>query len=251
MSAAPCSVALAEVVKLIKHGYPCFPCSADKRPATPHGFKDATLDPDAAKALWSRHPGPLVGVPTGAASGLDVLDVDGRTGGGHWFATHRGELPVTRVHRTRSGGLHIFFRHHAGVRCSAGQIAPGIDVRADGGYVIWWPAAGCPVLDADEPAQWPAWLLQSKPQGGPLPGRTVVPNDHSLAGLVRTVALAPEGERNRITFWAACRAGEMVASGLLPSERAAAIIAEAAARAGLPAAEARRTAISGIRKTGG
>jgi hypothetical protein len=178
------------------------------------------------------------------------LDIDGRTGGGHWFATHRDELPVTRVHRTRSGGLHIFFKHHTGVRCSAGQIAPGVDVRADGGYVIWWPAVGCPVLSDNEPVQWPAWLVAWKSPPKQL-NRAVVPNDHSLAGLVRTVALAPEGERNRITFWAACRAGEMVASGLLPGERAAAIIAEAAARAGLPAAEARRTAISGIRKTGG
>jgi hypothetical protein len=25
------------------------------------------------------------------------------------------------------------------LRCSRGRIAPGVDVRADGGYVIWWP----------------------------------------------------------------------------------------------------------------
>jgi hypothetical protein len=35
--------------------------------------------------------------------------------------------------------LHFFFQHAPGLRCSRGLIAPGVDVRADGGYVIWWP----------------------------------------------------------------------------------------------------------------
>jgi hypothetical protein len=78
-----------------------------------------------------------------------------------------------------------------------------------------------------------------------------VPDDHALARLVRLVAGAREGERNDLTYWAACRAGEMVASGLLGAETAAAVIAEAATRAGLPRAEAERTACSGIRTIGG
>jgi hypothetical protein len=56
-----------------------------------------------------------------------------------WWFSHRDRLPLTRVHRTRSGGLHLIFRHVPDVRCSAGRIAPGIDVRGDGGYIIWWP----------------------------------------------------------------------------------------------------------------
>jgi len=51
----------------------------------------------------------------------------------------------------------------------------------------------------------------------------------------------------QLTYWAACRVGEMVASGLLD---AAAVITEAATRAGLPRSEAERTAWSGIRRTG-
>ena len=51
--------------------------------------------------------------------------------------------------------------------------------------------------------------------------------------------------------WAACRVGEMVASGLLRSDAAVALIAEAASRAGLPYVEAERTARSGIRVPGG
>ena len=75
-----------------------------------------------------------------------------------WWASHRDRLPVTRVHRTRSGGLHLVFQHAPDIRCSAGRIAPGIDVRGNGGYVIWWPATGLPVLSNAPFAPWPDWL---------------------------------------------------------------------------------------------
>ena len=81
--------------------------------------------------------------------------------------------------------------------------------------------------------------------------RITVPDEHALARLVRLIAGAREGERNNLTYWAACRAGEMVASGLLKADAATAIIVEAATRAGLPRAEAEHTAWSGIRTTGG
>jgi hypothetical protein len=81
--------------------------------------------------------------------------------------------------------------------------------------------------------------------------RITVPDGHALTRLVRLIAGAREGERNNFTYWAACRAGEMVASGLLDPDAAAAVIAEAATRAGLPRGEAERVAWNGIKTTGG
>jgi hypothetical protein len=81
--------------------------------------------------------------------------------------------------------------------------------------------------------------------------RIKIPDQYALMRLVRLIAGAREGERNNLTYWAACRAGEMVASGLLAADSAAVVIAEAATRAGLPRAEAERTAWSGVRTTGG
>jgi hypothetical protein len=78
-----------------------------------------------------------------------------------------------------------------------------------------------------------------------------VPDSHGLMHLVQLVARARPGERNNLAYWAACRAGETVASGLLEANAAAAVIAEAATRAGLPRAEAERTAWNGIHSTGG
>jgi hypothetical protein len=239
-----CALSLAE------QGIPSFPCYDDKRPTTPHGFKDATRDYDSLRQLWRTCPGPLIGVPTGEVSGLDILDIDPRHGGAAWFAEHRHRLPSTRAHRTRSSGLHVIFQHRKGLRCSVGKISSGIDVRATGGYVIWWPAANMPVLSDVPAAPWPVWLkAPSRASAGAPNSRPRVPDDHAIARLVRIVAGAPAGERNSLTFWAACRIGEMVASGLLETSAAAEIIAEAARRSGLPHTEAERTAWSGIRTT--
>jgi Bifunctional DNA primase/polymerase, N-terminal len=242
---------LIQALALIDQGLPCFPCRADKRPATPRGFKDATCDHNVVHELWRRYPGPLIGIPTGEISGLAVLDIDPRHGGDCWFVEHRNRLSATRVHRTRSGGLHLIFQHAAGLRSNAGRIAAGVDVRATGGYVIWWPAAGLPVCSETPIAPWPEWLrrqIVSPPRPATL--RITVPDGYALMRLVQLIAGARAGERNNITYWAACRAGEMVASGLLGAPAAAAVIAEAATRAGLPRS-AERTAWSGIHSTGG
>ena len=54
--------------------------SAGKHPQTPRGFKDATTDEALIRELWAENPEANIGVPTGAVSGLVVLDVDGPEG---------------------------------------------------------------------------------------------------------------------------------------------------------------------------
>jgi hypothetical protein len=76
----------------------------------------------------------------------------------------------------------------------------------------------------------------------------VVSDDRALAGVVRAVAHAPLGERNSVLYWAACRLAEHVRGRLLDHTTALAILCEAARYAGLPSAEASRTALSGLRR---
>jgi hypothetical protein len=130
---------------------PRFPCAKDKRPLTPHGHRDANPNP-VDEWRW-----PLTGVPTGAVSGFDVLDID--LEGAAWMG--RWKLPMTRVHSTRSGGQHWLFVHAEGLRGSRSRIVPGVDICADGSppYVFWWPRAGLPVLSDAPIAPWPEWLL--------------------------------------------------------------------------------------------
>jgi Bifunctional DNA primase/polymerase, N-terminal len=228
---------------------PSFPCVADKKPSCPNGFKAATLPEAGLAMLWARYPGELVGVPTGIASGFVVLDIDKGKGGEVFWNANRNRLPATRLHRTRSGGIHALFQHRPGLRNSASKIAPGVDVRADGGYVIWWPAHG--FLVQDNPiAAWPDWLTPSEPP--PLPAPRPSRNDGppllaAIEGLVRTVALAQQGQRNAITYWAACRLHELAAEGKITIGLARELLVEAAARCGLPITEAGRTFDSAFR----
>jgi hypothetical protein len=244
----------ATVEAAVALGLPTFPCGANKSPAIPGpgGHKHATDNPMAIRELWRCNPGPLVGVATGVASGFDVLDIDApqHPEAAEWWARYHCRLPATRTHETRSGGKHMLFRHTAGLRSWAGRPVPGVDGRSTGGYIVWWPAAGLPVLCDAPPAPWPTWLLEDlQPSSSPArsESRVTIPDEYALAALVRKVAGAAVGERNTITFWAACRAGEMAASGLIGAATAAAVIANAALLSGLPPAEAERTAWSGIR----
>jgi Bifunctional DNA primase/polymerase, N-terminal len=241
-------------------GLPCFPCkTADKTPLTPHGFRDASGDRQAIKDMFGTHRSCLVAVPTGRAAGIDVLDIDPRSGGLDWYDTHKTKLPPTRVHHTRSGGLHLLFRHLLGLRNSAGKIARGVDVRADGGYIIWWPASG---FDFDDCApgglpEWPLWLLPSlfeKPRAQPLYQRPAVKNDFSphyvLAAYERelsTVASAHEGSRNTTLHRAAIKLGTLIGAGALAPADVEQTLCNAAKAAGLPWPEAIRTIRAGIR----
>jgi hypothetical protein len=259
-TAAVPDAAVTPLEAAIATGLPCFPCQwSNKAPAIPGpgGYKHATADQDALRQLWWRYPGRLVGVATGEISGLDVLDIDGvkRPEAAAWLAKNRHRLPVTRVHRTRSGGLHLMLKHAPGVRISASRIARGVDVRGDGGYAIWWPAAGYSVVCDVPPAPWPQWLLEALLS----PGVSPRPQIHDGKGLLspavrisilkpleRAIARAPEGRRNCVLFWAACRVGEVISAGQINSESAAEVLARAAVIGGLPEAEARRTIASGF-----
>jgi len=110
-----------------------FPCALDKTPLTPHGFKDARRNLDCSGA-------PLVGIASGAINGIDCLDIDSPDGVG-WYDLNFDALPPTRAHSTKRG-LHLIWKHAAGVGCWNGQIAKGVDVKGDGGYFIWWPREG-------------------------------------------------------------------------------------------------------------
>jgi hypothetical protein len=253
---APLSAAL----DLAARGFAVFPCLPSKAPATPHGHLDARNDPAAVRELWRRWPAPLIGMPTGNRNGFDVLDVDPRHGGDAWHDAHRDRLPPTRVHETRSGGLHILFRHHEGVRNSAGKVAPGIDVRGEGGFIIWWPAADCPVPAEGPPADWPAWLLPLVLPAPiiPPPPATLRPRTTGNARALRLieralfrVRTAPAGQRHLKLRAAACTLGGLLdAAGFTEAEAERELFAAVLAAGGNEVRErnARSTIAWGLRE---
>jgi hypothetical protein len=230
----------------------CLKCDVCKTPACSHGFKDASRDPDRVRELWSKYPGQLIGVPTGETSGFDVLDIDSKK---HpeaiiWWFGHRNYIPHTRTHQTGSGGLHLLFKHHPQARTGNGRLGTGIDVKAAGGYIIWWPSYGRKI-SVDKPIiDWPNWLIarQQPIQSPSIRYRAdLISKNSDLDGLARFVASLPEGNRNNGAFWAFCRAYEAVAEGLVSEHAAVNQIGTAASTSGLPEKEIRAIARSARR----
>jgi hypothetical protein len=148
-------------------GRPVLPCNPrTKAPTIPGGFKAATVDAVKLAEWFDTAEPPMLAIPTGIVTGLVVLDVDAPIGLESLLDLEHehGRLPGTASVTTPRGGEHRYFRHPGGrVPCSAGLIATGIDLRADGGYVILPPSrspAGRYEVEVEAPlAPMPEWLL--------------------------------------------------------------------------------------------
>ncbi|MER5410734.1 bifunctional DNA primase/polymerase [Streptomyces sp. NPDC002769] len=230
----------------------------------------ATTDPDRIRATWSR--GLFnVGIATGP-SGLLVVDLDvpkdnsngdapdGATTFGALCERTGHTIPDTYRTRTVSGGSHLYFTAPAGARLTntAGTIAPLVDTRAWGGYVVAagsiTPAGLYEALSGSLMAPVPSWLLSivrpaPKPIQAP-PGAVVGQSrryaDVALAAETRNVAAAQVGEREAKLFRAARALGRFVAWGDLPRHVVEQALQTGGEAAGLSASECRSTLRSAL-----
>jgi putative DNA primase/helicase len=191
---------LAAALDYAARGWPVFPVSG-KTPLTERGFKDASTDPERARAWWSAHPDAGVGVPTGEPSGLFVIDVDAQKGGARtWKALvdRHGNVPKTAATLTGGGGSHILFLHPGNVASSAGKFCEHVDVRGDGGYIVLPPSThpnGRPYKwlyapDKTGIAEPPAWLValaRGRPNGPAPKVDEIIPEGRRRAAML-TVA---------------------------------------------------------------
>lgn len=209
------SPVLAAALDYVAQGWPVFPV-AGKRPLTSRGLKDATTDPEQVVSWWQARADTGIAIRTGFASRLFVLDVDGEQGADslHALEQRHDELPATVRSTTGGGGQHFYFRHPGGeLRNTAGKLGPGLDTRADGGYVVAPPSAHPSGrlyawdVAPDEAAMAfpPAWLTRpSTPDRAPRPAsewRELTANGASI------------GQRNNR---AASLAGHLFARGVDP-----------------------------------
>src|SRR5262245_34464412 len=186
------TASLEAALAYARQGWPVFPCSLDKRPHTAHGFKDATTDQQQVVAWWTRWPNALIGVPMGSRSGVFVADQDRKPGGADGVATWNQLVaehgaPATLSAVTPSTGAHAYFRWRTGIRnVPLNALAPGIELKAEGGYIIVPPSRR-----PDGDYRWtnitavadpPPWLLDrifahyARNNGGPRPGGPVEPS---------------------------------------------------------------------------
>lgn len=139
------------------------------------GFHQSTTDMAKIERWWAAYPDANIGTPTGAhtdamtgqpnAHPFDVLDIDVDKGGLESIRVlmeANQKLPDTACQITGTNGFHYCFQASAGLRNSAGDIAPGIDVRATGGYIVLAPSIH---PDTGKPYEWQVPLLS--PEGIP------------------------------------------------------------------------------------
>jgi hypothetical protein len=220
--------ALHIALALAKRGYPVIPVSKAKTPTRPKreggtGYADATADPDQVRWLWKHWPGDLVGIRTGLASNLDVVDVDcgrlppdatpkeiaKRDSASWWWRDCHHRIPATRTFESQRGGFHLWFNHSPGMRGSTDRICKGVDVRSEGNFIIFWFCAGYPCLDHSPIADWPAWLLAAAtPPPEPVIQTTAkFDGPQAIEAIVRKLENATDG-RNGLIYWCAHRLRE-------------------------------------------
>jgi hypothetical protein len=207
-----------------------------KHPRTAHGWKEGTRDPAEIRTWWRLWPDANIGIITGRGSGIVVLDVDGKHGEESMadLARRGCRLPDTFTVHTGGGGQHLYFLLPEGVevRNSQSKIAPGLDIRGEGGHVVAPPSlhrAGARYEvneSAIPPTPCPEWLVrmaQAAPptQSAPAPG--------SIAG-------APVGEGQR-TNRLVSLAGTMNKRGMSPTAIEAALLQENTATCSPPLPE--------------
>ncbi len=133
-----------QVTAYIENGFSVFPLiMRTKRPATSHGFKDATNDLEKCKE-WSDEPqSHNVGIATGTKSNLAVIDIDPKNGGLESLEKMKSQYGFnpenTPTVVTGSGGFHFYYDCPYPIGSRNG-ILPGVDIKADGGYVVAPPS---------------------------------------------------------------------------------------------------------------
>lgn len=238
------------------HGWPVFPCQpGSKEPATRHGFKDATTDPEQISWWWRRDPDANLAIATGTP-GPDVLDVDQHGQAGNGFAAFskliRAGLTdgASAIVATPSGGLHAYY---AGTDQRCGKL-PGhhLDFRSQGGYIVAPPSQinGKPyqVIRHQADAGQLDWgkvtaLLEPQRQATTWAATAQRGRLDHLTGWV--AGLTPDSHnRNDGLFWAACRAAEAGDDTVLAD------LADAARSTGLSDREIAATIASACRTAG-
>lgn len=217
--------------------FPCYPAS--KVPATTHGCLEATTDTEKVKEWWSNNDSYNVAIATGG--GIVVLDVDVNHDEGKYgdetlreLEQEHGALPDTWTSLTGGGGLHYFFSCDDPALTVGTGIAPGLDYRGTGGYVIApgsihengheyeWEVSHTPTNCVLAPL--PDWLHRLMQAGKKQDKREVAPT-------AAATGTWDKGQRNDGLFHLAC---SLRAKGLSVDGTIAALLSENEARCNPP-----------------
>ncbi len=132
---------MLHALRYAEDGFAVFPCRpGDKQPLgslVPNGCLDATTDVDTIIGWWTKCPNANIGIATGRRSGVSVVDLDGITG----IESGRRlnlQSPITSF---TGSGIQLFYADPEGkISNSVKKLAPCLDMRGTGGYVVVAPS---------------------------------------------------------------------------------------------------------------
>lgn len=191
--------------------------SAGKHPIptlTPRGVKNATTDPRQIRRWFAKEPHANLAWAMGGPLRLIGVDVDPRSEGDASLCdlveAHGGEWLETFTVRTGSLGNHFVFRLPEGVEPHRAKLAPGIDLKSEGGYLVAPPSvhASGRRYEVEKNvyiAEAPVWLVEELARSEGAPPR--VPVDFQAYRDRRTPnggTVIVEGERNERLFRVGC-----------------------------------------------
>lgn len=239
-----------------------------KHPRISRWQDHATCDETTIRAWWARNPHSGIAVATGAGSGVVVIDLDGPEGRASFAAleSQHGAIGLTPESKTARGD-HIWCAHPGTPVKTVARVAPGVDVRGDGGFVVVPPTRHASGVEyAWLPGQrygaipcvaFPAWMpTEQQPATGgavstaPSETREADRRDAYVRAALdaesKAVRTAPEGARNVSLNRAAFKLAQFVASGALDVSVLRSELASAARAVGLDDLETHRTIKSGL-----
>jgi hypothetical protein len=202
-------------------------------------------------------------MPCGPVNDVWVLDVDPKHGGDvsllDLTSEHEG-FKRPHLTNTPSGGFHVRFKWTESCQrltSTAGVLGPGLDVRADGAYVLCPPTAGYVTRFelSIEPA--PEWLMElllaPKVRAAGAVGAEGVSVRHpkayadaAVTHALAEIADAREGQRNHTLNRNAFGLGKLLGSCGLDYDKVLEVLVDAAIESGMPAYEALDTARRGL-----
>jgi len=189
------------------NGWRVFPLAQNKKapPCFNKWQEKATIDEFKIKEWWSEWPEANVGIATGLASGLMVLDVDVKNGIDGFASLNKlksdFEFPFTFAVDTPSGGLHLYFTVSGVTIGNAVGFLPGLDIRGEGGYIV---AVGS-VVNGKK------YLQKNDTQPLPCPPKLIqllkkfdVQSSHPQTA-ISPLSGVPKGKRNNTIYNFACQ----------------------------------------------
>ncbi len=182
------SILLESALELWRSGFSVIPIrSGGKRPLVSWiEYQSRRPTEEEIRRWWQQYPNANVGIVTGRISGIVVIDLDLDKDNNESGARIYEQAPTDLIVKTGRGGYHLYYHYPEDVDHISNRVSllPGVDVRADGGYVVAPPSA-------HSSGRLYAWIRRGEP--GKLPPH--------LVGLLTSCTSAERDDEEDSSKW--------------------------------------------------